>query len=64
MLDIQGYSVAYGETLPMDIWYLYMADATSIEPILAFPRSDRREFVPLSGGYAVNPIWQAHHCRE
>jgi hypothetical protein len=31
MLDIQGYSVAYGETLPMDIWYLYMADATSVE---------------------------------
>ena len=46
MLDIQGYSAAYGETLPMDIWYLYMADATSVEPGLGFPRSDRREFVP------------------
>ena len=64
MLDIQGYWVAYGETLPTDIWSLYIADATSVEPVLGFPRSDRGEFVPLSGGYAVNPVWQAHHCRE
>ena len=64
MLDIQGYSVAYSETLPMDIWSLYMADATSVEPGVGFPRSDRREFVPLSRVYAVNPVWQARHCRE
>ena len=55
MLDIQGYPVVNGETLPMDIWSLYMTEATSGEPVLGFPRSDRREFVPLSRGYAVNP---------
>jgi hypothetical protein len=42
------YSVAYSETLPTDIWPLYMVDATSVESVLGFPRSDRREFVPLA----------------
>jgi hypothetical protein len=55
MLDIQGYPAVNGETLPMDIWSLYMAQATSGDPVLGVPRSDRREVVPLRRGYALNP---------
>jgi hypothetical protein len=64
MLDIQGYPAVNGETLPMDIWSLYMAQATSGDPVLGVPRSDRREVVPLRRGYALNPAWQQHHRRE
>ncbi len=53
MLDVRGESVVNGETLPMDIWSTYMAAAG--DPVLDFPRADRREFVPLNRGYAANP---------
>jgi penicillin-binding protein 1A len=55
MLDVHEYPVVNGETLPMDIWSFYMSEATSKEPVLGFPRPDRREFVPLNRGYAANP---------
>lgn len=55
MLDVHDESVVNGETLPMDIWSTYMAEATEGEPILDFPRSDRSEFVPLARGYATAP---------
>ncbi len=55
MLDIHEHGVVNGETLPMDIWSSYMARATAGNPILDFPRPDRREFVPLVRGYAANP---------
>ncbi len=55
MLDVHGQSVVNGETLPMDIWSSYMAEATTEDPIFDFPSPDRREFVPLNRGYAVNP---------
>ena len=55
MLDVYGEEVVNGETLPMDIWSTYMAEATAEDPLLDFPRPDRREFVPLYRGYAVNP---------
>jgi penicillin-binding protein 1A len=55
MLDVHGYPVVNGETLPMDIWSRYMSEATSGEPIFDFPRPDRREFVLLNRGYAANP---------
>jgi len=57
MLDVHGEDVVNGETLPMDIWSVYMAaEATTEDPVLDFPRPDRREFVALSRGYAVNPV--------
>ncbi len=55
MLNVHGESVVNGETLPMDIWSSYMSEATTKDPIFAFPSPDRREFVPLNRGYAVNP---------
>jgi penicillin-binding protein 1A len=55
MLDVHDESVVNGETLPMDIWSTYMADATDGEPLVDFPRPDRREFVPLVRGYAAAP---------
>lgn len=55
MLDIHDESVVNGETLPMDIWSTYMAEATEGDPVLDFPRPDRREFVSLIRGYAASP---------
>jgi penicillin-binding protein 1A len=55
MLEVHDESVVNGETLPMDIWSTYMAEATSGSPVLDFPRPDRREFVPLTRGYAATP---------
>jgi hypothetical protein len=40
----------------MHIWSAYMVEATTEDPVLDFPRPDRREFVPLRRGYAVNPV--------
>jgi penicillin-binding protein 1A len=55
MLEVHDESVVNGETLPMDIWSTYMAEATAGSPVLDFPRPDRREFVPLTRGYAATP---------
>ncbi len=55
MLDIHDESVVNGETLPMDIWSTYMAEAAGGDPVVDFPRPDRREFVPLLRGYASSP---------
>jgi len=40
----------------MHIWSAYMAEATTEDPVLDFPRPERREFVPLSRGHAVNLV--------
>jgi hypothetical protein len=55
MLDVHGEDVVNGGTLPVYIWSADMAEVTTQDPVLDFPRPDRREFVPLSRGYAVNP---------
>ena len=55
MLDVHDESVVNGETLPMDIWSTYMAEATSGEPVLGFPAPDRSEFASLTRGYAATP---------
>lgn len=55
MRDVHDESVVNGETLPMDIWSTYMAEATAGSPVLDFPSPDRREFTPLRRGYAVSP---------
>jgi penicillin-binding protein 1A len=55
MRDVHGESVVNGETLPMDIWSTYMAEATGGTPALDFPSPDRREFSPLRRGYALSP---------
>ena len=54
-MEIPGEDIVNGETLPMHIGSAYMAEATAADQVLDFPRPDRREFVPLSRGYAVNP---------
>lgn len=43
-----------GLPLPRDSWSFYVAEATAGDPILGFPRFDRREFVPLNRGYRVS----------
>ena len=48
----------------MDIWSAYMAEATTEDLVLDFPRPDRREFVPLSRGYAVNPAGSSPSARH
>ncbi len=55
MRDVHGESVVNGETLPMDIWSAYMAEATAEDSDVGFSRPDRGEFVPLNRGYAANP---------
>ena len=55
MVGVHDLEKPTGLTLPMDIWSLYMIEATDGEPVVGFPRSDRREFVPLVRGYAINP---------
>jgi penicillin-binding protein 1A len=55
MRDVHDESVVNGETLPMDIWSTYMAEATKENPVFDFPHADRREFVPLNRGYAATP---------
>ena len=55
MLDVHDESVVNGETLPMDIWADYMAEATEGEPIMGFPTPNRSEFVALTRGYAATP---------
>ena len=55
MRDVHGESVVNGETLPMDIWSAYMAEATAEDSDLGFSRPDRGEFISLNRGYAANP---------
>ncbi len=59
MRDVHGESVVNGETLPLDIWSAYMAEATAEDSDVDFSRPDRGEFVPLNRGYAANqaPAW-------
>ncbi|CAA9452356.1 MAG: Multimodular transpeptidase-transglycosylase [uncultured Rubrobacteraceae bacterium] len=55
MRNVHGESVVNGETLPMDIWSAYMAEATAEDSSIGFSRPDRGEFVPLNRGYAASP---------
>jgi penicillin-binding protein 1A len=55
MRNVHGESVVNGETLPMDIWSAYMAEATAEDSGVGFSRPDRSEFVSLNRGYAASP---------
>ena len=53
MVGVHGIQEPNGETLPMDIWSLYMAEATADQPPLDFPEADLERFRPLDRGYAA-----------
>ncbi len=65
MRDVHGEAVVNGETLPIDIWSVYMAGATAEDSDAGFSRPDRGEFVPLNRGYAANraPAWSGVSTR-
>jgi penicillin-binding protein 1A len=51
MVGVHGIEELNGETLPMDIWSAYMAEATEGEPSLSFPEPDSRRFRFVYGDY-------------
>ncbi|MGI8859834.1 MAG: transglycosylase domain-containing protein [Rubrobacteraceae bacterium] len=53
MVGVHGIQELNGETLPMDIWSRYMAEATADQPPLDFAEADLENFQPLDLGYAA-----------
>ena len=53
MVGVHGIEEPNGETLPMDIWSLYMAEATAGQPQLDFPDADLERYRVLESGYAA-----------
>ena len=53
MVGVHGIEEPNGETLPMDIWSLYMAEATAGEPQLGFPDANLERYKILERGYAA-----------
>ncbi len=53
MVGVHGLQEPNGETLPMDIWSLYMAQATADQPPLDFAEADLSHFRILDRGYAA-----------
>ena len=51
MVGVHGIEELNGETLPMDIWSAYMAQATEGEPSLSFPEPDPSRFRFVYGDY-------------
>ena len=51
MVGVHGLEEPNGETLPMDLWSLYMSEATEGDPPLSFPAADLSRFRVLYGGY-------------
>ena len=51
MVGVHGIEELNGETLPMDIWSSYMAQATEGEPSLNFPEPDPSRFRFVYGDY-------------
>jgi penicillin-binding protein 1A len=51
MVGVHGLEEPNGETLPMDLWSLYMSQATKGDPTLGFPAADLSEFRVVYGGY-------------
>ena len=51
MVGVHGIEELNGETLPMDIWSSYMAQATEGEPSLSFPEPDPGRFRFVYGDY-------------
>lgn len=53
MVGVHGIQEPNGETLPMDIWSFYMAEATAGQPQLDFPDADLDRYTILESGYAA-----------
>ena len=53
MVGVHGLQEPNGETLPMDIWSRYMAEATADQPPLDFAEADLERFRLLDRGYAA-----------
>jgi len=53
MIGVHGIEEPNGETLPMDIWSLYMAEATAGQPQLGFPDANLDRYRVLESGYAA-----------
>jgi penicillin-binding protein 1A len=51
MVGVHGLEEPSGEILPMDIWSVYMAQATEVDPPLGFPAADLSEFRVVHGGH-------------
>jgi membrane peptidoglycan carboxypeptidase len=54
MVGVHGIEELNGETLPMDIWSDYMAQATEGDPSLEFPEADLSPFRIVYGGYQAS----------
>src|SRR5918997_5397674 len=50
LVGVHGLEEPNGETLPMDIWSSYMADATAGDLALEFPEADADELYTVEGG--------------
>lgn len=55
MRNIHGLTTVNGENLPLDIWALYMAQATVNDPPINFAEPNWSEFAPLYRGNALGP---------
>lgn len=47
MVGVHGLKEAGGETLPLDLWSVYMARATDTDPVLDFPEANLDRMRPL-----------------
>jgi membrane peptidoglycan carboxypeptidase len=59
MVGVHGLEEAGGETLPLDLWSLYMRRATEGEPVLDFPAPNLYDLTLLDRGYyaaSVAPV--------
>jgi penicillin-binding protein 1A len=54
MVGVHGIEEHNGETLPMDIWSVYMARATEDDPSLEFPEADLSPFRIVYGRYQTS----------
>lgn len=55
MAGVHGIEEVNGETLPLDLWALYMARATEGDPVLGFPEADLSGFTVMNRAYVGGP---------
>jgi penicillin-binding protein 1A len=54
MVGVHGLEEPNGETLPMDLWSIYMSEATEGDPLLNFPAADLSKLRFVHGGFYDN----------
>jgi penicillin-binding protein 1A len=54
LVGVHGLEEPNGETVPMDLWSVYMARATEGDPTLDFPKADLSDFNSVYRSYYVN----------